>query len=158
MLCFPCCCVKLITSTLTSYFCLFSFSPRSNFSASSCIIHCQSSLAFSLRQPIRSFVSGQRLRELWWDHVQRWLTSVYLQTDDRCWLASSYPPGSSSSSLSPSVSSPLCDPRPARHKWWRLIQRERGAESSCGVLFSHAYYLIPWSFWIKNPIWKFLFS
>lgn len=121
MLYFLSCCVKLITSTLTSYFCLFSFSPRSNFSASSCIIHCQSSLAFSLREPIRSFVSG-RLRELWWDHAQRWHTSVYLQTDDRCWLASSYPPGSSSSSLSPSVSSPLCDPRPARHKWRCLIQ------------------------------------
>lgn len=45
-------------SALTSYFCLFSFSLRSNFSASSCIIHCQSSLAFSLREPIRSFVRG----------------------------------------------------------------------------------------------------
>lgn len=120
MLCFLCCCVKLITSTLTSYFCLFSFSLRSNFSASSCIIHCQSSLAFSLREPIRSFVSG-RLHNTgwwkqWWDHVQRWLTSVYLQTDDRCWVASSYPPGSSSSSLFPSVSSPLCGPRPARER------------------------------------------
>lgn len=35
-------------AVLTSYFCLFSFSVRSNFSASSCIIHCQSSVAFSL--------------------------------------------------------------------------------------------------------------
>lgn len=43
-----------------------------------------------------------------------WLTSVYLQTGDRCWVASSSPPGSSSSSLSPSVSSPPCGPRPAR--------------------------------------------
>lgn len=33
---------------LTSYFCLFNFSLRSNFSASSVISHCHSSLAFSL--------------------------------------------------------------------------------------------------------------
>lgn len=33
---------------LTSYFCLFSFSLRSNFSASSVSSHCHSSLAFSL--------------------------------------------------------------------------------------------------------------
>lgn len=33
---------------LTSYFCLFSFSLRSNFSASSVISHCHSSPAFSL--------------------------------------------------------------------------------------------------------------
>lgn len=54
-------------SALTSYFCLFSFSPRSNFSASSCIIHCQSSLAFSLREPIRSFVSGHFHTTSWSD-------------------------------------------------------------------------------------------
>lgn len=106
-------------SALTSYFCLFSFSPRSNFSASSCIIHCQSSLAFSLREPIRSFVSGHsphhQLIWLWW------LTSVYLQTGDRRWVSSFCLTGSSSSSLSPSVSSPPCGPHPARQDWWCLI-------------------------------------
>lgn len=34
---------------LTSYFCLLSFSPRSNFSASSDISHCHISSAFSLQ-------------------------------------------------------------------------------------------------------------
>lgn len=37
---------------LTSYFCLLSVSLRSNFSASSSIIHCHNSLAFSLRNQV----------------------------------------------------------------------------------------------------------
>lgn len=41
-----------IDEALTSYFCLLSFSLRSNFSASSSIIHCHSSLAFSLRNQV----------------------------------------------------------------------------------------------------------
>ncbi len=74
-------------SALTSYFCLFSFSLRSNFSASSCIIHCQSSLAFSLREPIRSFVSGHSHTTSWPD-CDDLLQFIFRQMIDVEWLPS----------------------------------------------------------------------
>lgn len=131
-----------IDKALTSYFCLLSFSQRSNFSASSSIIHCHSSLAFSLwnqatHSDIRHFLN------LIWElnmppseslHVpervrgQR-LTSIYPQTDGRCWVASFFQPGSFSSSPSQSVSLPLYDPPSVRkkcqNKLHRLLQSEK---------------------------------
>lgn len=60
-------CVKNINSFcerwLTSYFCLLSFSLRSNFSASSPISHCHISLAFSL-------ITKKRIK-LYYDTVQK---------------------------------------------------------------------------------------
>ncbi len=64
--------------------------------------------------------TNQKLRQWPLPHHQLtwlwWLTSVYLQTDDRRWVASFCLPGSSSSSLSPSVSSPPLRPSPCKKK------------------------------------------
>lgn len=127
-----------IEEARTSYFCLLSFSLRSNFSASSSIIHCHSSLAFSLWNKVTRSDIGHfqnLIRELSEslfvpEEVRgRWLTSIYPQTDGQCWVASSFQPGSFSSSLSQSVSLPLYDLPSVRkkqqNKMCGLLQSEK---------------------------------
>lgn len=60
---------QLCVGWLTSYFCLLSFSLRSNFSASSPISHCHSSLAFSL---------NTNNHRSWWEHVHQYQKQRYV--------------------------------------------------------------------------------
>lgn len=93
---------------LTSYFCLLSFSLRSNFSASSPISHCHNSLAFSLNT-IQAEVKMPSLSVTFEDESSwnpaRWChTSVCPHSGDQQWEPSCGQPGSSSSSPSQFVS------------------------------------------------------
>lgn len=63
---------NIIGWRLTSYFCLFSFSLRSNFSASSPISHCHSSLAFSLERS-RESLQWVWCRIIWLQHLKQCL-------------------------------------------------------------------------------------
>lgn len=54
---------KAEKNILTSYFCLFSFSMRSNFSASSVSSHCHRSFAFSLLSRKQQCVTDPQLKK-----------------------------------------------------------------------------------------------